>query len=436
MRIAIIGAGFGGIGAAIRLQQAGFDDVVVLERGDDVGGVWRDNTYPGCACDVQSHLYSFSFAPNPSWSRQYSPQPEILAYLRRVADEHGVRARIRFRHLVTKAQWTGAHWHIEARDESTGSVVELRADAVVAANGALAEPVLPDIPGLASFAGKTMHTARWDKSFDLAGKNVAVVGTGASAIQLIPAIQPLVNKLTVFQRTPPWILPRNDTAISPFMQSLFARAPLCQRIARAVIAFRRELNLVFFRNQRAEKLARGMAKRHLKQAVPDYEVRKKLTPRYAFGCKRILLSDDYLPALGRPNVEVVTDAIASINERGVVAGGAQHDVDAIVFGTGFSVTHPPMAKFVFGTGGTSLAQAWTPTMRAYLGTTVHGFPNLFLLLGPNTGLGHSSVVAMIEAQLDHVVSALSFLRDKPKHALEPTQQAQDAFVADVDKKMV
>ena len=429
-RVAIIGAGFGGIGAAIRLKQAGFHDVVILERAGDVGGVWRDNTYPGCACDVQSHLYSFSFAANPAWTRSYSRQQEIHAYLQRVADDFGVRPLVRFHHDVRSAAWRDGRWHIET---SGGDVV---ADVLIGAQGALSDPIVPELPGLATFAGKTMHTARWDGAFDLAGKRVGVVGTGASAIQLVPAIQPVVATLTIFQRTPPWIVPRRDVPIGPRMRALFERLPFTQRVARTAIALQRDLLVFAFVHPRMERVVRAYARKHLKVSVPDRALRKRLTPSYAIGCKRILVSDDYLPALTQPNVELVTDAISRVDERGVVdATGRHHDVDVLIFGTGFHVTDPPIAKLVRGRDGRTLAETWNGSMRAHLGTSVHGFPNFFLMCGPNAGLGHSSVVVMMEAQLDHIVGALAHMRDRGVVALEPRREAQDAFVADVDRRM-
>lgn len=429
MRIVIIGAGFSGMGAAIRLRQAGFDDVVILERGNDVGGVWRDNSYPGCACDVQSHLYSFSFAPNPAWTRSYSRQPEIFAYLRKVADDFSLRPLVRFGTDVHGATWTGGRWQIST------SQGELTADVLIAAQGALSNPTFPALPGLDTFAGQTMHTGRWDKTIDLTGRRVAVIGTGASAIQLVPAIQPLVAHLSVFQRTPPWILPRNDGDIPSPLRALYTRLPLLQRIVRAAVAVQRELLRVSFVNATAERVVRGHALRYLKQIIADPVLRRQLTPRYAIGCKRILMSDDYLPALTRDNVQVVTDGIAEITADGVRAGGRDYPVDTLIFATGFQVTDPPLAKQVTGRDGQTLAQAWQGSMHAHVGTTVHGFPSFFMLLGPNTGLGHSSVVAMMEAQLDHLVAALHYMRAHGVRALEPTIEAQDAFVKEVDQRM-
>ena len=434
LRIAIIGAGFAGIGAAVRLAQAGFRDVVILERAGDVGGVWRDNVYPGCACDVQSHLYSLSFALNPTWSRSFSPQPEILAYLKRVAVEHGVREKIRFGHDVRGARWVDGAWHIDV--QTSAGAEELVFDAIVGAQGGLSEPATPAIPGLSTFAGKVMHSARWDTQYDLRGKKVAVIGTGASAIQIVPAIQPLVDELVLFQRTPPWVFPRRDEAISENARRWFARVPALQWLVRAGIAALRELLLLAFLYPSAQRYMRKLATRYLERKIKDPVLRAKLTPSYAVGCKRILLSDNYLPALVKKNVHVVTEGIRAVGERSIVDNaGAEHAVDAIVLGTGFRVTDPPFAKHVVGKDGRTLAEVWNGSMKAHVGTTVHGFPSLFLLQGPNTGLGHTSVIQVIEIQIDHVVKALRHVARAGAAALEPTMAAQDRFVADVDRAM-
>ncbi|MFP5504059.1 MAG: flavin-containing monooxygenase [Candidatus Sericytochromatia bacterium] len=430
--IAIVGAGFAGIGMAIRLRQAGHRDFVVLERAGELGGTWRDNTYPGCACDVQSHLYSFSFAPNPNWSQLYSPQPEILAYLKGCAARYGVMPHLRFRHLVQEATWdeNAGFWRLET------SQGPLTARVLVAGQGPLSEPAIPKIPGLEDFAGAQFHSARWDHDFDLAGKRVAVVGTGASAIQFVPAIQPMVAQLHVFQRTPPWVLPRFDRPVTPIEQWLFQALPASQAIVRTAFYLYRELYVLGFRNPQIMALVEGAVRHHLARQVPDPVLRAKLTPDYAMGCKRILLSNDYLPALTRPNVEVVVEGIERIDRRGVVTSdGVLREVDAIIFGTGFQVTEQPFARHVRGRGGQTLAAAWGGSPVAYRGTTVSGFPNLFLLFGPNTGLGHSSVLLMLERQFDHVLDTLAAMRRRAAVAIEPTETAQADYVAELDKMM-
>jgi len=431
-RVAIIGSGFGGLGAAIRLKQAGIEDFIIFERAGDVGGTWRDNTYPGCACDVESHLYSFSFAPNPDWTRSFSPQPEIWSYLQRCARDFGVLPHIRFRHEVRESVWDEAaqHWRIET---SQGSYT---ASVLVSASGALSEPVVPELPGLETFQGKAFHSARWDHDYDLTGRRVAVIGTGASAIQFVPRIQPKVARLHLFQRTPPWIIPRHDRALSEFEHRLFRRFPLAQRAARSSIYLFRELFLLPFRHLRLAGQVERLARRHLERAVPNAELRAKLSPDYSIGCKRILISNDFLPSLTRPNVEVVAEGVAEVRRHSIVDRcGVEREVDAIIFGTGFRATDPPLAEHIRGREGRTLSEVWGGSPQAHAGTTVAGFPNLFILLGPNTGLGHNSVVYMIEAQIEHLLSALDHMRRHAASVIEPRPEAQAAFVAEVRRRM-
>ncbi|NTX34289.1 NAD(P)/FAD-dependent oxidoreductase [Myxococcus sp. CA033] len=430
--VAIAGSGFGGLGMAIRLKQEGLEDFVLFERADDVGGVWRDNAYPGCACDVPSHLYSFSFAPNPRWSRAYSPQPEIHAYLRDCAERFGVLPHVRFRHAVEDARWDddARHWRLQTSEGL------FTADVFILAAGAFGEPVQPALPGLERFQGKVMHSARWDPSHELTGRKVAVVGTGASAIQFVPAIQPKVERLVLFQRTPPWILPRNDHAIAGWKQWLYTRVPGARWLMRAGLYAVKELSALAFMYPWIIRWAQRGAWRHLKQSVPDPVLRAKLRPSYTMGCKRVLVSDDYLPALTRENVEVVTEGLQEVREHSVVtASGVEHPVDTLIFGTGFQITEPSFARHIRGRDGRTLAETWAGSMKAHLGTSVSGFPNFFMLLGPNTGLGHTSVILMIESQLAHVLSALRYLEGRGLAAVEPTVEAQEAFVQDVDTRM-
>jgi cation diffusion facilitator CzcD-associated flavoprotein CzcO len=431
--IAIIGSGFGGLGAAVRLKQQGIEDFVILERAGDLGGTWRDNTYPGCACDVQSHLYSFSFAPNPDWSRSFSPQPEIWAYLKRCARDFNLLPHLRFNHEVREAFWDNdaQRWIIE-----TGGGVRLRASVLIMAAGALSEPSMPKLPGLEAFKGRVFHSARWDHEFKLEGSRVAVIGTGASAIQFVPEIQPLVEKLYLFQRTPPWIMPRRERSLSETKRRLFRRIPLLQRFMRLLIYLFRELFFLGFRHLWLASRIQRIALRHLEKAVPDPVLRAKLTPNYAIGCKRVLISNDYLPSITRPNVELVTEGISEVREHSIVSrDGIERNVDAIIMATGFHVTDPPMAKHVRGRHGLTLAEIWKGSPRAHLGTTIAGFPNLFVLLGPNTGLGHNSVVYMIEAQIEHVMNVLRYMRAKGVNAIEPRAEAQAAFVHEVEQRM-
>jgi len=433
--VAIIGSGFGGIGMAARLKRAGITDVVLLERAADLGGTWRDNTYPGAACDVPSHLYSFSFAPNPGWTRSFSPQPEIWAYLRRVAAAEGVTERIRFGAEVTAARWDPATclWHVAT---STGT---LTARFLISATGPLSDPLIPAIPGLDTFAGTVFHSAAWDHDHDLTGRNVAVIGTGASAIQFVPRIQPLVGRLTVFQRTPPWIIPRHDRRISRLEHWLFRHAPVTQRIARAGIYWGREsYALGFVKNPGIMRRAEALALGHLHRQVADPDLRTRLTPSYRMGCKRILIANDYYPALTQPNVSLVTDGITEIREKSVLTSdGTSHDADTLVFGTGFHVSDFPAAHRIFGADGMSLADRWSakPVRTAFRGTTTPGFPNLFVLTGPNTGLGHNSQVFMIEAQIRYVVSALAHAAGHGIDRVEARPGAQAAYDRMVQRKM-
>ena len=427
-RIAVIGAGFGGIAAGLRLLAAGHDELVIFDRGHDVGGTWRDNTYPGCACDVPSHMYSLSFMPNPGWTRSFSSQPEIWAYLRRCAAR--LRPFLRLRHEVRGAAWEGGRWVI---DTSEGRYT---ADFLVAAGGPLSSPVIPPLNGLTSFAGRAFHSARWDHDLDLRGRRVAVVGTGASAVQFVPRIAPVVGSLTLVQRTAPWVVPRGDRDFSERERRVYARIPGVRRLARAGVYWGRELAAVGFLHPPVMRLAERAARRHLAASVADPALRRALTPAYRMGCKRVLLSDDFYPALARPNVTLVTSPIASVTPEGVVtADGVSHPADTLIFGTGFEVTDPPLASVIRGASGQTLAAAWAGSMRAYLGSTVPGFPNLFLLLGPNTGLGHTSVVFMIECQIDHLVRLLRHIASAGGGAWEPTSAAHDAYVEFVDRRM-
>lgn len=430
--IAIVGSGFGGLGAAIRLDQEGFDDFLVFERAGDLGGTWRDNSYPGCACDVPSHLYSFSFAPNPNWTRSFSPQPEILEYLRECARRYGVRDRIRFGHEVLSARWDSAagRWLLR----TAGG--DFSAKVLIAAAGPLNEPAIPDLPGLSSFAGTVFHSARWDHDHDLTGRDIAVIGTGASAVQFIPLIQPKVRSLRIFQRTAPWVIPRRDRGLTAAERRLYRAMPAAQLVARWSIFWARELFALGFLHPRLSAGARQLALRHLRRQVPDPDLRARLQPDHTIGCKRILVSSDYLPALNQPNVEVVTVDISAVKPDAILTSdGRRHPVDTIVFGTGFRVAEMPIADRIRGRDGRSLAAVWHGSPRAYLGTSVPGFPNLFLLLGPNTGLGHSSVVVMIEAQIEYALKVLRYMRRRGLATVEPRVEAECGFVTMVDERM-
>jgi cation diffusion facilitator CzcD-associated flavoprotein CzcO len=429
-RIAIVGTGFSGIGMAIRLLREGETDFVLLERAEDIGGTWRDNTYPGCRCDVPSHLYSFSFAPNPNWSSTFSPQPEILDYLRDVATRFGVVPHVRFSTELESATWDEpqARWQVGT---SSGP---LSADVVIAAQGPLSDPSVPDLPGLDSFEGKTFHSAQWDHEHDLEGERVAVVGTGASAIQFVPRIQPKVGKLHVFQRTAPWVVPHPNRVMTAFERKLYNALPAAQLAMRGAIYWARETFVLQFRNSRLRKLGTRMALRQLERQVPDAELRAKLTPHYEIGCKRILPTDEWYPALQQPNVELVTDAIAEVRPRSVVtAGGEEREVDTIIFGTGFHVSDLPISGRLRGRDGRTLADHWDGSPRAYKGAAVAGFPNLFFLVGPNTGLGHNSIVFMIESQITYVMGALKAMRRRGAAVLDVRPEAQAAYNAELEE---
>ncbi|GAA2802107.1 flavin-containing monooxygenase [Crossiella cryophila] len=433
VHVAVIGTGFAGLAMAIRMKQRGITDFVLLERAQEVGGTWRDNTYPGAACDVPSHLYSFSFAPNPDWTRSFSPQPEIWRYLRRTARDQGVYPHIRFGHDVERADW----------DEQRGRWIVRTTQGVFAAKvlvsgmGPLCEPQLPDIKGLDTFQGNAFHSARWDHEHDFAGKRVAVIGTGASAIQFVPQIQPKVAELHLFQRTAPWVMPRRDRPITAIERTLFRAFPPLQRLVRAAIYWGRETYVIgFTRQPKMLRMGERFAKKNLFRAVKDRELRKKLLPTFAMGCKRILISNDYYPALAQSNVDVVTDRITEVRANSVVtADGTERPVDTIIYGTGFHATDPPAMEKVYGKGGVRLGEAWKEGMEAYKGTTIAGFPNLFMLVGPNTGLGHNSIVFMIESQVNYVMDALKVLGREEVVDIDPRVDRVHKFNERVQKQM-
>ncbi|HEX2016704.1 MAG TPA: NAD(P)/FAD-dependent oxidoreductase [Solirubrobacteraceae bacterium] len=424
-RIGILGAGFAGLGLAIRLKQAGIEDFVVLEREAEVGGTWWANTYPGCQCDIPSHLYSFSFALNPDWTRTYAKQGELRDYLHECSHRFGVREHLRLGCEVLSAVWDDgrALWRLET------SAGPYEVEMMVAAPGPLSEPSLPSVPGLDSFSGEIWHTARWNHDYPLEGKRVVVVGTGASAIQAVPEIQPLVEKLTVLQRTAPWVMPHRDRPITRFERRLYRRFPGLQRAVRAGVYGLRELlvpGLVYQPRllRGIERLARG----HIAKQVPDPALRAKLTPDYTIGCKRILPSSRWYPALNQPNVEVVTSGLAEVTPDGIrTADGQFCEADVIIFATGFYVTDIPFAATVTGSDGRRLSEVWAGSPQAYRGTAIPGFPNMFLLVGPGTGLGHNSIVFMIEAQLHYLLDALSTMQARGARTVEVRPEAWERY---------
>jgi len=430
--VAIAGTGFAGVGMAIRLQQKGIEDFVIFERAQDFGGTWRDNSYPGCACDVPSHLYSFSFEPNPGWTRTFSFQPEIYDYLRRCAERHRLATHARFGHEILGAVWNAARqrWEI---DTSQG---HYSADVLISGMGALSDPAIPDIPGLADFKGGTFHSATWRHDYDLRGKRVAVIGTGASAIQFVPQIQHQVAQLDLYQRTPPWVLPRSDRHISRIERRLYSAVPALQRLMRDGIYWTRESWVLGFRHPQIMRVAERLARRHLRRQVSDPALRDRLTPDYRLGCKRVLISDDYLSSLDNDNVRVIDTGVSRVTEDAVLdRDGTARPVDAIIFGTGFRIGDLPAAHRIRGSAGQTLAEEWKGSMQAHRGTMVAGFPNLFFLLGPNTGLGHTSVVYMIEAQIEYVLECLRHMRLARAGEVDVRPEAQSAFNDAIQEQM-
>jgi cation diffusion facilitator CzcD-associated flavoprotein CzcO len=431
--VAIVGAGFGGLGMAIRLKQAGRHDFVVLERAGDVGGTWHANTYPGCQCDIPSNLYSFSFAPKSDWTTAYPMRNQILDYLHDCARRFGVEPHVELECELLDATWDAdsGRWDIET------SAGPLSARVLVAAPGLLSEPCVPDLPGLDRFEGTTFHTAKWNHEHDLTGERVAVLGTGASAVQVVPAIRERVGRLLVFQRTPPWVIPHLDHQVGPRLQRLYERVPAAQRLVRATIWGLHELLVPgMARDPRLLKGHELLARSNMRRGISDPELRRRLTPDYAIGCKRILLSSDWYPAITSPGVELVTSGIREVRERSIVDGdGVEHELDTIVFATGFVPTDPPIARRLRGREGRTLSETWQGSPQAYLGTTVAGFPNLFLFYGPNTNLGHSSIVYILESQTNYVMSALAAMDERGAACVEVRPQVQDVFNEELQERL-
>jgi cation diffusion facilitator CzcD-associated flavoprotein CzcO len=434
VEILVVGAGFSGLGAAIKLTRAGRHDFVVIERGHEVGGTWRDNVYPGAACDVPSHLYSFSFALNPNWSRSFSDGWEIEQYLRDVAARYRVLDKFVFDCELLAAAWDAEarRWVVETSQGPFATKI------LVSATGALCEPALPDIEGIDDFTGDVFHSARWNPDVDLTGKRVALVGTGASAIQVGPEIAPIVSHLDVYQRTAPWIMPRRDRTYPAWESSAYRHVPGLQRLARTLIYWGRETWVFGFAiNPRLAAPARKMALANIARGVHDPELRKAVTPNFQFGCKRVLLSNDWYPMLERDNVSLVTDAITRVRPDAVVtADGAVRRADAIVVATGFHVTDSPAHHKIKGADGRTLGEVWQADgMQAYKGSTVAGFPNLFFLTGPNTGLGHNSQLLMIESQLNYLVDTLRTMDEHDLATVEVRPEAQRRYNNALQQRM-
>lgn len=419
---------------AIKLQQARKESFLLIEKGDDIGGTWNENRYPGCACDVPSHLYCFSFDLNPEWNRMYAGQEEIWEYLKSCAKRYGILPRIRLNTRLREAIWDEAQglWHVLA-----GEGMTIDARVFVSGIGALHVPSYPELPGIARFAGPAFHSATWDSSVELEGKNVAVIGTGASAIQFVPQIAPRAGKLYLFQRTPAWIVPKPDFSISETWKKRFRRMPGVMWTFRKYLFWLHEFRvLAFLGNKWMRKSLEEIARHHLEKQIKDPKLRAALAPNYALGCKRVLFSNDFYPTLNRPTVKLVTECISEVREHSIVTpDGTERLVDVLIYGTGFRVTEPMIGIRLVGRGGLEIHDAWRERMSAFLGVTVSGFPNFFILLGPNTGLGHNSVVLMIEAQVRYVMSCLKMMRRRGQKVLSLRADSQEQFVERIVQRM-
>lgn len=432
--IAIIGSGFSGICMGIQLKKAGITDFLIFERASEIGGTWRDNTYPGVACDVSSHMYSFSFEPNPNWSRMFSPQTEILQYLKDCVKKYEITSFIKYNTNITGAEFDekNSQWNIHTQSGET-----IIANTLVNGMGPLNRAVIPHIKGIDTFTGKAFHSSEWNHSFDLTGKRVAVIGTGASAIQIVPNIAKKVKALYLFQRTAPWILPKPDRNMTVFEKKLFRYLPFTQKLYRYFIYWVLEstaLGLVV--NPKWTKMLEKVSLKHLKKSVPDEELRKKLTPKYTLGCKRILLSNDYYKALTLPQSQVITAGIERVESNAIITIDGKHSkVDAIIYGTGFNAAEYPNEFVVKGLNGKLLADEWKHGPEAYLGTNVKHFPNLFFVVGPNTGLGHNSMIFMIEVQVNFIVQCIKNLRESGYKYLDVKETIQTNYNTEIQKKL-
>ncbi len=434
-RVLIIGTGFSGMGMAVQLKQHGYDDFIIVEKATEFGGTWRENTYPGCACDIPSHMYSFSFEPNAHWSQMWSGQPEIFDYLKGVAAKHNLYANTHFGTTVAGGVWDEIEqrWHVRTEQGD-----EYVAQFLVSGIGGLHVPNFPKLEGIEKFAGTTFHSAQWDHDYDLAGKKVAVIGTGASAIQFVPHIIDQVAEMHLYQRTPAWVMPRKNFTIPTAVRKLFSAIPLTRRGVRDGVYWSAEALAVGFNgNSTLMKPIEMAARANITRSIKDPELVQKLTPDYQIGCKRILGSNDYYPAIAKQHATVITEGIAEVKAKSIVSvDGAEREVDAIIYATGFHVTDGFGTLDLIGVGGKTLKQQWTEKgIETHLGITVAGFPNAFFLLGPNTGLGHNSVVFMIEQQINYILAALSFTDATGAQALSVRQSAQDEFNSEIQAKL-
>ncbi|OUR90017.1 4-hydroxyacetophenone monooxygenase [Gammaproteobacteria bacterium 42_54_T18] len=432
--VAVVGAGFGGIGLGIKLKQAGVDNFRIFEQASDVGGVWRDNIYPGAACDVPSHLYSFSFEPNPEWKNMFGGQEEIYAYLQGCTKKYGLDKRIQYETTICAAEFDEVAGLWTLTDSSGKNYL---ARTCVMAVGALNVPSKPAFKGMDDFSGKIMHTAEWDPRCDLIGKNVAVIGTGASAIQVVPNIQPRVKKLTLFQRTPPWVLPKLNRKIAAPETALYKNIPFLQSLYRKTqYALFESFYPLFLWNTPASKVLDTAGRACINAQIKNPELRKKVTPGYRLGCKRVLLASNYYPTLTKENVEVVANGVKEINASGIVdSDGVQHDLDAIVLATGFKVPTAGAPFPITGKGGRLLSQDWKQLSEGYKGIAVSGYPNLLFIMGPNTGPGNTSVIFFIEAQLNYITKYIATLNKKSLRYMDLQSKVQTAFNKKIQKKM-
>lgn len=436
-RAVIIGSGFSGLGMGIALQKQGFgaEDFVILEKADEIGGTWRDNTYPGCACDIPSHMYSFSFEPKPDWRHMWSFQPEIFDYLKGVTDKYGLRRYVRFGSHVDRAHWDDdeMRWHVF----TTGGQ-EYVAQFLISGAGGLHIPSIPDIEGIDEFRGATFHSAQWDHDVDITGKRVAVIGTGASAIQIVPEIVKGVAELHLYQRTPPWVMPRPNNAFPEWTRRVFSNVPGTRAAMRAGIYWLHEgVGFAMTQQPRLLKIGELLGKWNIRRSIKDRGLRRKLTPSYRAGCKRILNSDTYYRGIADPKTQVITERIERMTPDGIrTADGKDHPVDVVVFATGFHVTDSYTYVDIKGAHGEDLVDRWNREgIQAHRGIAVADMPNLFFLLGPNTALGHNSVVFMIESQIRYVAEAIGAVDRARAQALAPTRQAQDEFNGELQGKL-
>lgn len=432
--VAVIGAGFAGIGTAIRLRQNGVENFAVFEQGAAIGGTWRDNTYPGAACDIPSRLYSYSFAPNPEWSHTYSGSAEILGYIESITAKYGVTPHIRLRHTVTGMSFDedAGLWDITFEGRAP-----VRARAVVLASGPLTEPGFPDIPGIDTFTGHTIHSARWDHDYDFTGKRVAVIGTGASAVQIIPELVRKAEFVKVFQRTPGWVLPRINRRTGGLAKEIYRQVPGAETLARQAWFYGHEsvaLGVVW--NTPLTRVVELAGRAQLRRQVRDPWLRRQLTPEFRAGCKRLLMSDDYYPALQRDNCKLITWPIARIAPDGIrTAEGIEHRADCLVFATGFDVSKQGTPIPITGRGGRILADEWRRGAFAYRSVTVSGYPNLFLTFGPNSGPGHNSALVYMESQIDYLVRAIRIILDRDLRMLDVRRDRQDRYNAAIQRRL-